>query len=102
MSQIFFESDTLKTLSPKELYFRFKIVEKRYNMAISSKIPFEMKSELDNLVNAYTNEIDNRVASMELSLDDLDDWDDFYYEHENEIIKLSNEHLLNDSEIRKL
>ena len=99
MSQIYFESKSLENLSNKELYYRFKIVEKRNNLVTNSKIPFEMKMELENLYNLYMAEIDSRIASHKLSLDDVDDWDDFFYEHEKEFMDLSNSKNLDDEHI---
>lgn len=102
MSQIYFNSSLLDKLSGKELYFRFKIIEKRNTNANSMKIPYEMKMELDRMYQYYVNEIDDRVASGKLSYDDLDEWDDFFDEHEEEIIKLSNNDKLYDENIRKI
>ena len=102
MSQIYFESKSLENLTDKELYFKFKIIEKRNNAATSSKIPYEMKMELDRLYESYLNEIDNRISSGKLSYEDVDDWDDFYYEHENDFLQLSSNNQLTDENIRKI
>ena len=102
MPQIFFESKELEKLSNRELYYKFKIIEKRNNLATSSKIPFEMKMELEKLYNYYLNEIDFRIESGKLSYDDADEMDDFYYEHENDFLNLSNDNNLNDEHINGL
>ena len=102
MSQIYFESKSLENLTDKELYFKFKIVEKRNNAASNAKIPYEMKMELDRLYESYLNEIDNRISSGKLSYEDVDDWDDFYYEHENDFLQLSSNNQLTDENIRKI
>lgn len=102
MSQIYFESKSLENLTDKELYFKFKIVEKRNNATTSAKIPYEMKMELNRLYESYLNEIDNRISSGKLSYEDVDDWDDFYYEHENDFLQLSSNNQLTDENIRKI
>lgn len=102
MPQIYFESKSLENLTDKELYFKFKIIEKRNNAATSAKIPYEMKMELDRLYESYLNEIDNRISSGKLSYEDVDDWDDFYYEHENDFLQLSSNNQLTDENIRKI
>lgn len=102
MSQIYFESKSLENLTDKELYFKFKIVEKRNNAATSAKIPYEMKMELNRLYESYLNEIDNRISSGKLSYEDVDDWDDFYYEHENDFLQLSSNNQLTDENIKKI
>ena len=89
MPQIYFENKSLENLTDKELYFKFKVLEKRYNSSNSNFIPFEMKMELEKLYDSYINEIDRRTSTGKLSLDDVDDWDDFYYEHEQEFLNLS-------------
>ena len=70
--------------------------------ATSAKIPYEMKMELDKLYESYLNEIDNRISSGKLSYEDVDDWDDFYYEHENDFLQLSSNNQLTDENIRKI
>lgn len=102
MPQIYFESKSLENLTDKELYFKFKIIEKRNNAATSAKIPYEMKMELDRLYESYLNEIDNRISSGKLSYEDVDDWDDFYYEHENDFLQLSSNNQLTDENIKKI
>ena len=102
MPQIYFESKSIENFSDKELYFRFKIIEKRNNSANNASIPFEMKMELERLYDSYIDEIDRRISTGQLSLDDVDDWDDFYYEHEQEIIQLSSDNQLNDENIKKI
>ena len=102
MPEIFFENKSLENLTDKELYFRFKIIEKRNNAASNALIPFEMKMELEKLYNSYINEIDRRTSTGKLSLDDVDDWDDFYYEHEKEFLNLLSNNQLNDENIKKI
>ena len=102
MPQIYFENKSLENLTDKELYFKFKVLEKRYNSSNSNFIPFEMKMELEKLYDSYINEIDRRTSTGKLSLDDVDDWDDFYYEHEQEFLNLSSNNQLNDENIKKI
>ena len=102
MPQIYFENKSLENLTDKELYFKFKVLEKRYNSSNSNSIPFEMKMELEKLYDSYINEIDRRTSTGKLSLDDVDDWDDFYYEHEKEFLNLSSNNQLNDENIKKI
>ena len=102
MSRIYFESQSLENLSDKELYFRFKIIEKRNINASNMRIPYEMKEELQNLSDSYYIEIEKRTSNGKLSFDDLDDWDDFFYEHEQEFLQLSFNNQLTDENINKI
>jgi hypothetical protein len=77
MSLSYYESKSLEDLSDYDLYYNFKILEKRLNIAESSKfISFEIKQQMREFYDNYVAELDRRVETGLLTLDDLEEIDE--------------------------
>lgn len=77
MSLSYYESKSLEDLSDYDLYYNFKILEKRLNIAESSKfVSFEIKQQMREFYDNYVAELDRRVETGLLTLDDLEEIDE--------------------------
>ena len=77
MSLSYYESKSLEDLSDYDLYYNFKILEKRLNIAESSKfVSFEIKQQMREFYDNYVVELDRRVETGLLTLDDLEEIDE--------------------------
>ena len=67
----------LKVLSDYNLYYKFKILEKRLLIAESSKfVPYDIKEQMREFYDSYVEELDRRVDSGELTTMELEDIDE--------------------------
>jgi hypothetical protein len=74
MAQAYFEEKSLSKLSDYDLYYNFRKLENNLTIAESSRfINFETKTQIREFYDMYVAELDRRVDSGELSLDDLEE-----------------------------
>lgn len=74
MAQTYFEEKSLSKLSDYDLYYNFRKLENNLTIAESSRfINFETKTQIREFYDMYVAELDRRVDSGELSLDDLEE-----------------------------
>lgn len=77
MVKAYYEPEDLKVLSDYDLYYKFKMIEKRLLIAESSKfVPFDVKEQMRDFYDSYVNELDRRVDSGELTTMELEDIDE--------------------------
>lgn len=77
MAKAYYEPEDLKVLSDYDLYYKFKMLEKRLLIAESSKfVPFDVKEQMREFYDSYVNELDRRVDSGELTTMELEDIDE--------------------------
>jgi len=74
MARTYFEEKSLTELSDYDLYYNFRKLENNLSIAESSKfVNFETKTQIREFYDTYVAELDRRVDSGELSLDDLEE-----------------------------
>lgn len=77
MAKAYYEPEDLKALSDYDLYYKFKMLEKRLLIAESSKfVPYDVKEQMREFYDSYVNELDRRVDSGELTTMELEDIDE--------------------------
>jgi hypothetical protein len=77
MAKAYYEPEDLKVLSDYDLYYKFKILEKRLLIAESSKfVPYDVKEQMREFYDSYVEELDRRVDSGELTTMELEDIDE--------------------------
>lgn len=77
MAKAYYEPEDLKVLSDYDLYYKFKMLEKRLLIAESSKfVPYDVKEQMREFYDSYVNELDRRVDSGELTTMELEDIDE--------------------------
>lgn len=77
MAKAYYEPEDLKVLSDYDLYYKFKMLEKRLLIAESSKfVPFDVKEQMREFYDSYVEELDRRVDSGELTTMELEDIDE--------------------------
>lgn len=77
MAKAYYEPEDLKVLSDYNLYYKFKILEKRLLIAESSKfVPYDIKEQMREFYDSYVEELDRRVDSGELTTMELEDIDE--------------------------
>ena len=77
MAKAYYEPEDLKVLSDYDLYYKFKILEKRLLIAESSKfVPYDIKEQMREFYDSYVEELDRRVDSGELTTMELEDIDE--------------------------
>lgn len=77
MVKSYYEPEDLKVLSDYDLYYKFKILEKRLLIAESSKfVPYDIKEQMREFYDSYVEELDRRVDSGELTTMELEDIDE--------------------------
>lgn len=77
MTKAYYEPEDLKVLSDYDLYYKFKILEKRLLIAESSKfVPYDVKEQMREFYDSYVEELDRRVDSGELTTMELEDIDE--------------------------
>lgn len=75
MPNIFFEKDSLKKLNNDEFIEKYKSISSKYSLLNNKNINQETRQQILLLYNAYSEELDRRLA---LNLIDEDELDDFY------------------------
>lgn len=75
MPNIFFEKDSLKKLNNDEFIEKYKSISSKYSLLNNKNINQETRQQILLLYNAYSEELDRRLA---LDLIDEDELDDFY------------------------
>ena len=74
MTRAYFEEKSLTELSDYDLYYNFRKLENTLTIAESSRfVNFETKTQIRKFYDTYVAELDRRVDSGELSLDDLEE-----------------------------
>ena len=74
MARAYFEEKSLTELSDYDLYYNFRKLENTLTIAESSRfVNFETKTQIREFYDIYVAELDRRVDSGELSLDDLEE-----------------------------
>lgn len=77
MAKAYYEPEDLKVLSDYDLYYKFKMLEKRLLIAESSKfVPYDVKEQMREFYDSYVEELDRRVDSGELTTMELEDIDE--------------------------
>ena len=77
MTKAYYEPEDLKVLSDYDLYYKFKILEKRLLIAESSKfVPYDIKEQMREFYDSYVEELDRRIDSGELTTMELEDIDE--------------------------
>lgn len=77
MVKAYYEPEDLKALSDYDLYYKFKMLEKRLLIAESSKfVPYDVKEQMREFYDSYVEELDRRVDSGELTTMELEDIDE--------------------------
>lgn len=77
MAKAYYEPEDLKVLSDYDLYYKFKILEKRLLIAESSKfVPYDIKEQMREFYDSYVEELDRRIDSGELTTMELEDIDE--------------------------
>lgn len=77
MAKAYYEPEDLKVLSDYDLYYKFKILEKRLLIAESSKfVPYDIQEQMREFYDSYVEELDRRVDSGELTTMELEDIDE--------------------------
>lgn len=77
MAKAYYEPEDLKVLSDYDLYYKFKMLEKRLLIAESSKfVQYDIKEQMREFYDSYVEELDRRVDSGELSVMELEDIDE--------------------------
>lgn len=77
MAKAYYEPEDLKVLSDYDLYYKFKMLEKRLLIAESSKfVPYDVKEQMRDFYDSYVEELDRRVDSGELTTMELEDIDE--------------------------
>lgn len=77
MAKAYYEPEDLKALSDYDLYYKFKMLEKRLLIAESSKfVPYDVKEQMREFYDSYVEELDRRVDSGELTTMELEDIDE--------------------------
>ena len=77
MVKAYYEPEDLKVLSDYDLYYKFKMLEKRLLIAESSKfVPYDVKEQMREFYDSYVEELDRRVDSGELTTMELEDIDE--------------------------
>lgn len=77
MAKAYYEPEDLKVLSDYDLYYKFKMLEKRLLIAESSKfVPYDVKEQMRDFYDSYVNELDRRVDSGALTTMELEDIDE--------------------------
>ena len=77
MVKAYYEPEDLKVLSDYDLYYKFKILEKRLLIVESSKfVPYDIKEQMREFYDSYVEELDRRVDSGELTTMELEDIDE--------------------------
>ena len=77
MAKAYYEPEDLKVLSDYDLYYKFKMLEKRLLIAESSKfVPYDIKEQMREFYDSYVEELDRRVDSGELTTMELEDIDE--------------------------
>ena len=78
MPMAYFETDSLKNLSNIELMQKHKQVTEKYSMAQSRGVTYDIVSQLQQLSDIYTAELDRRIAEGLIDEDELEDeYEDF-------------------------
>lgn len=73
----YYEKKSLEDLSDYDLYYNFKKLEIRLNIAESSRyVSFEIKEQMREFYDDYVAELDRRVDKGLLTLMDLEDIDE--------------------------
>lgn len=74
MARTYFEEKSLTELSDYDLYYNFRKLENNLSIAESSRfINSETRTQIREFYDTYVAELDRRVDSGELSLDDLEE-----------------------------
>lgn len=77
MAKAYYEPEDLKVLSDYDLYYKFKMLEKRLLIAESSKfVPYDVKEQMREFYDSYVEELDRRVDFGELTTMELEDIDE--------------------------